>query len=490
VNGGRADTGSVVERPAALPSLRAVYLPIAGLLLAQFVAGLSATIVATSVPTIITELAGPPSLSTWLVATTILANTTSTPIWSRLADSVSPKRVVQGALVFFIAGCLIAGTTTSTLQLIVARALQGIGLGGIGALSLVIVGSLVAARERGRVNSYLTGAQTAATILGPVVGGIVVQTAGWRWSFFLALPLAAAAVVVIGVTLRLRVPARGRRRTDYAGIVLLAVGVPSVLVAITSVADSGGLTTLSAVLGAVGVLALIGLVVTGLRGAEPVIPIRMLGSRVPLICAIAAFCLGSTLFGGSVYVTQYLQLGLGIPPATAGALLAPMAVGTVAAAWLGGRAISRRGRVKPMLLVSASLMLAGNVVVALAPLAPLPAALLGAFFLSAGLGMAAPNLVLAVQAGTVPERIGASTGLVMFFFTFGGTVGLVVLGAVLSAHLGALGGTVSEGYASGIPLVFLCSGVLVALGLLALVWLPDLRLSGVRPAPKLVADPQ
>lgn len=465
--------------PAA-PGLRPILAPLSGLMIAQFVSGLSATIVATSIPTIMRTLEGPASMSTWLVAATILGNTATTPIWGRLADLFSPKRILQASISIFIVGSVLAGLSVSTGMLLGARALQGIGLGGTGAVALVVVASLVVPRERGRVNGYLQAVQTSATILGPIVGGVIVQSAGWRWCFFVALPLAITSIVVLTITLRLRaLPRASGGRTDYAGAALIATGIPSALICLTMLGDDGGLTPVSIGFGSYGVLAITALVLVELRVASPIVPLRVLARRVPLICVVAGFLLGSTLFGGSVFVTQYLQIGLGIEPAVSGFLLAPMALGTVAASWLAGRAISSSARVKPALIVAAALMLAGNIALALAPFAPLALALVGALLLSAGLGMAIQNLVLAAQTVAGAGRVGSVSAIVVFFFTLGGTVGLVGYGAAFSARLAVLeasGATPAEAYALGLPLVFALSAVAVALALAALIALPDLRL--------------
>jgi MFS family permease len=475
----KTDLESDTQRPGGPEGLRRVFAPLSGLLIAQFVSGLSATIVATSIPTIMLTLEGPTSASAWLVAATILGNTASTPIWGRLADLFPPKRILLTGIVLFIVGSALAGLSVSTGMLLAARALQGIGLGGTGTVAIVVVASLVVPRERGRVNGYLQATQTSATIVGPIVGGVLVQYLGWRWCFFVALPIALASIIVLSITLKVSHTPRGGGRTDFAGAALIATGIPAALIALTMVGDDGGLTPLSIAFGAFGIAALIALVIVELRVESPVIPLRMLAQRVPLVCVIAAFFLGSTLFGGSVFVTQYLQIGLGLEPALAGLLLAPMALGTVASSWISGRAISRTARVKPVLLIAAVFMLVGNIALVFAPLAPLPLAMTGALLLSAGLGMAAQNLVLAAQTVATPGRIGSVSSIVIFFFTLGGTVGLVAYNAAFAARLGALesaGADLAEGYALGLPLVFALSAGAVGIALVALLALPDMRL--------------
>ncbi|MWV57827.1 MFS transporter [Rathayibacter sp. VKM Ac-2754] len=468
----------------AAPALaREVRAPLAGLMIAQFVAGLSATIVATSIPTVMRSLEGAAGLSTWLVAATILGNTATTPLWGRLADLVAPKRILQSAIAVFIAGSLLAALAPSTAVLLTARALQGIGLGGTAAVSMAAVALLVPLRERGRVNGSLQALQTSATILGPIVGGLVVQTLGWRWCFVVALPLAVASFAVLTASLHVRLPVSPRGgRTDYAGALLIATGIPASLIALTLLGE-GSFGVALVGFGAFGAAALIALVIVELRVAAPIIPLRLLGGRVTLVCASAALLLGSTLFGGSVFVTQYLQIGLGIDPAPAGLLLAPMALGAVVASWTAGRRITRTGRLKGVLLLAASAMLLGNAALALAPFAPLPLALGGALLLAAGLGMTLQNLVLAAQTVAPLGRTGSVSAAIVFFFTLGGTVGLVGYGAALSARLSVLtreGASEAESYSLGLPLVFALSAVAAGVALAALALLPAVRLRDLR----------
>jgi MFS family permease len=465
-----------VDAAVAPLRLRALLRPMSGLMIAQFVAALSATIVATSIPTITTTLEGPASAATWLVAATILGNTATTPIWGRLSDLYPPKRMVLCGILIFAIGSALAALSPSTAVLLGARALQGIGLAGIHIGGTVVIAGLVAPRERGRATSLLQSMNTTGTLLGPIVGGVIVEYVGWRWSFFVSLPVAAIAVAVILWTLPSVAAVVSGARTDYAGAALLATGIPAFLIALTMVGDDG-FTSPALIFGGYGVLAIVALVIVELRMEAPVVPLRALGDRIPLLCSIAAFLLGSTMFGGSVFITQYLQLGLGIAPALAGLLLAPMAIGSVCSAWISGRLISRSGRVRPVLVLGASLILSGNVLIAISPLAPMPLALSGAFLLASGLGMGLQNLVLVAQTVAPPGRIGSVSSIIGFFFALGGTVGLVAYGAVFTARIGVLGDvSIAAQYALGMPTVFAVSAAAVLVGLTAILFLPNVRL--------------
>lgn len=475
---------ATTDRPHR-PSLRPIVVPLSGLLIAQFVAGLSATIVATSIPSIQQNLAGPTAHSTWIVAATILGNTASLPIWGKLGDRFNPKGILQAGLLIFAIGSLVAGLSPTTTQLIVGRALQGIGLGGILALIVVVVAALVEPRQRGRVNAWLSTVQTTATLSGPVLGGLIVQTPGlgWQWCFLLSVPAATLSVVVIASTLRIVRQPVPRMRADFAGAALIALGVTSVLICVSTLPSLGSAPVLAAVTGGVGLFALGAAWLVELRADDPILPLRLLAARTPLLCITAAFFAGTTLFGGSVFITQYLQLGVGLLPATAGLLLTPMALGTVVSSIAAGRFISRTGRIRPVLLAGALALFAGNAVLFLMDYSPTVMAVTGTVLIACGLGAVIQNLTLTAQT-TVPFRtVGSMSASVAFFLTLGGTIGLVVLGSVLTARVDALqaaGATLADAYFVGMPLLFGLSALLVLPAIAAIVALPPIHLAARR----------
>src|SRR5687767_3191897 len=210
---------------------RQVLEALSGLLLAMFVAMLSSTVVTNALPRIVTDLDGSQTGYTWVVVATLLTMTATTPVWGKLADLFSKKVLVQSALVIYSAGSLIAGFAPSMEVLIGARAIQGLGVGGLTALVQVVIASMVSPRERGRYSGYIGATFALATVSGPLVGGVIVDTPGlgWRWCFFVGLPVAALAFVVLQKTLHL--PHRRREvHVDYLGATLLVAGVSILLV--------------------------------------------------------------------------------------------------------------------------------------------------------------------------------------------------------------------------------------------------------------------
>src|SRR4051794_19619533 len=236
-----APLSATASSPAAEDmSHRQILEALSGLLLVLFVAMLSSTVVSTALPKIIGALNGSQTQYTWVVTATLLTATATTPIWGKLADLFSKKLLVQIAIVIFVAGSVVAGFAQSAGQLIAARAFQGIGVGGLQALVQVVIAAMIPPRERGRYDGYLGGVMAVATVGGPLLGGLIVDTSwlGWRWCFFVGVPVAILALIVLQMTLRLQVIRRKNVKIDYLGATLIATGVSVLLIWVSFVDDS------------------------------------------------------------------------------------------------------------------------------------------------------------------------------------------------------------------------------------------------------------
>jgi MFS family permease len=448
---------------------------------AQFAAAMSGTIVATSIPTLMTALDGPSSHAVWLVAATVLANTATAPIWGKFGDIFDPRRVLLVALGIFVVGTVLAAFSLTTTTLIVARAVQGIGLGGVFSGVAIAIASLVVPRHRGRANGWLSIMQTSAQLIAPVVGGILASTPwlGWRWSFYLVFPIALIAFLIVLFTLRLPRRTPSVHRTDYAGAILIALTVTSVLLCATAIAETGWNDPFVLATGIGGGALFAATAIVESRAADPIVPFVLLARRIPALVVIGAFCAGSTIFTGTVFASQYLQYVMGMNPAASGALLVPMALATAVAAFIAGRYMSRTARIRPVLIAGFASMVAGSLALSAIAVAPVPLAIIGTVLVAAGLGVLTQNLVLAAQ-NTVPlSHVGTMSASVLFFTTLGGTVALVVLGAVLNALVNGStrsGMSVGEAYATGIPSVFLITSGVVFIGFIAMLAMPHTRL--------------
>ena len=446
------DIRPAADAPAAM-SHREILEALSGLLLALFVAMLSSTVVSNALPSIVADLEGSQTGYTWVIVATLLTMTATTPIWGKLADLFSKKLLVQTALSIYVVGSLIAGFASSMGMLIGARAIQGLGVGGLTALVQVVIASMVTPRERGRYSGYLGAVFALATVSGPLIGGLIVDTPGlgWRWCFFVGIPVAMLAFVVLQKTLHLPV-VRREVHIDYLGATLLMGGVSTLLIWVSLAGnDFAWLSPISGLLVAAGLALLAATVyVEGYVAREPIIPLRLFKDRTTSLATAASIMIGLAMFGSTVYLSQYFQLARGMSPTHAGLMSVAMVGGLLVSSIVTGRIISNTGRWKKFLVGGMSLVIVG-----LALLSTIDAhtnlVVVGLFMAVLGLGLGATmqNLVLAVQNNAAQADMGSASALVAFFRSMGGALGVSALGAVLSHQVAA---KVASGLAAlGVP---------------------------------------
>ncbi|WP_306214097.1 MDR family MFS transporter [Actinoplanes sp. RD1] len=431
----RAESAAKHHESGAM-SHREILSALSGLLLALFVAMSSATIVSTALPKIIGSLNGSQTQYTWVVTATLLTSTATTPIWGKLSDLYSKKLLVQISIVIYVAGSIVAGFSHTAGQLIAARAFQGIGLGGIQALVQVAIGAMIPPRERGRYNGYLGGVMALATVGGPLLGGLIVDTdwLGWRWCFFAGAPFAVVALIVLQRTLHLPVFKRDNVKIDYAGASLIAAGVSVLLIWVSFVDSSFAWLSWQtyAMVGAGLVLLALAVWVES-RAAEPVVPLNVVRQRTTALAIIASLAVGMAMFGGSVFLGQYFQTGRGYSPTEAGLMTIPMMAGVLLSSTISGRMITRTGFIKPYIVAGTVVLVVGFGLLSLTDhQTPLWQLWLGMLLVGTGVGMSMQNLVLAVQNSVALRDIGAASATIAFFRSLGGTIGVSVLGAVLA----------------------------------------------------------
>jgi EmrB/QacA subfamily drug resistance transporter len=420
---------------------REILSALSGMLLAMFVAFLSSTVVSNALPTIITDLRGTQSQYTWVVTATLLASTASTPIWGKLADLFSKKLLIQLSIVIFVVGSMLAGLSQSVETLIAWRVLQGLGLGGLQALVQIAMAAMISPRERGRYSGLLGSVMAVATVGGPLLGGLLVDTSwlGWRWCFYVGVPFGLVALVLLQRTLHLPVIKR-KVHIDYLGAALLTAGVSALLIWVTLAGDSfAWASTETALFLAGGIAAVIAFIVTELKAKEPIVPLRLFRDRTTTLAIIASIAIGVAMFGSSVFLGQYLQISRGYSPTAAGLLTIPMVAGLLLSSTVSGILITRTGRWKRFLVAGAVFVLVGFALLSLVD-HETNMVLLSVFLfvLGVGIGMTMQNLVLAVQNTVAATDLGAASSAVAFFRSLGGTIGVSVLGAVLASRVGDL----------------------------------------------------
>jgi EmrB/QacA subfamily drug resistance transporter len=421
--------------PDGQMSHRQIMEALSGLLLAMFVAMLSSTVVTNALPRMVSDLHGSQTGYTWVVVATLLSMTATTPLWGKLSDLFSKKVLVQSALVIYSIGSLIAAVAPSMEVLIGARVIQGLGVGGLTALVQVVIATMVTPRERGRYSGYLGAVFAIATVSGPLIGGLIVDSAlGWRGCFFVGLPFAVAAFVLLQKTLHLPVVKRPVR-IDYLGATLLVAGV-SLLLVWVSLAGSqfawGSATSYALVVAGLATL-VVAVYVEARVAAEPVIPLRLFRDRTTALATVASVMIGVSMFGATVYLSEYFQRARGMSPTHAGLMSIAMVGGLLVSSIVSGRVITRTGLWKRwlvggMVLVIVGLALLGRID------GSTPLTQVGLFMavLGVGLGATMQNLVLAVQNNTAQADMGAASSVVAFFRSMGGSIGVSALGALLS----------------------------------------------------------
>lgn len=418
-------------------SHRTVLQALSGLLLGMFVSMLASTVVSTSLPVIVHDLDGDQAAFTWVVTATLLTTAISTPIWGKLADLFNRKLLIQLAIVIFVLATAAAGFSQNPGTLIAFRAVQGIGAGGLAALSQVIMADIISPRERGRYMGLFGAVMAVATVGGPLLGGVITDTWGWRWNFFVALPFAVLALIILQRTLHLPKRAKQKARIDYLGIVLLSTAVSLLLIWVTLAGDSFDWWSTETILMVGGALVATALFIfVELRSKEPLVPLTMFRNRTFTLAVIASIATGIAMFGASVFLSQYMQLARGATPTEAGLMTIPMIAGLLLSSIGVGALITRFGQWKPYLIVGSVFLIAGSYLLSTIHYDTNFALVsLYMFLLGAGVGMTMQNLVLVVQNTSKPTEIGVASSGVTFFRSLGGTIGVSIMGAALAASV-------------------------------------------------------
>src|SRR5215467_4639932 len=424
--------GAVAAHEHSELSQRRTLIIIGALLLGMLLAALDQTIVATALPTIAGDLHGLSHLS-WVVTAYLLASTVSTPLWGKLGDLYGRKVFFEASIVIFLVGSALCGLAHSIFILIVFRAVQGIGGGGLLTGAQTIVADVVPPRDRGRYQGLFGSVFGVTSVLGPLIGGFFVDNLSWRWVFYVNLPVGAVALAVVAAVLpgQLR---RAQHRIDYLGTIFLA-GAATSLVLLTSL---GG-TTYAWASTPIYLMAA-GAVVCGAlfiwaesRAAEPVVPLHLFRNRIFSASSAVGFVVGFAMFGAIAYLPQYMQIVKGVSPTVSGLRLLPLMAGLLTTSIISGRLVSRWGRYRIFPIVGTAVMTIGLYL--LSHLGVDTSVWLSSLYmlvLGAGIGMSLQVLVVAVQNAVSYADLGAATAGATFFRSIGGSFGTATFGAVFS----------------------------------------------------------
>ncbi|MGH8868789.1 MAG: MDR family MFS transporter [Actinomycetes bacterium] len=408
------------------------------LMLGMLLAAMVQTSLSTALPTIAGELGGIAQLP-WLVTAYLLTTAASTPLIGKASDLYGRKPMLLGAIVVFVLGSLVAGLAGNIWVLVAARAVQGIGAGGLLSLPLAVVGDLVPPRQRGRYQGYFGAAFGLASIVGPALAGFFVDVLTWRWIFYVNVPLGALTFVIVARVLTL--PRRRREhRLDYLGAALLVAAVSTVLLVLVwgGRQYAWGSPVLLGM--AAGGLALgVAFAVQESRASEPILPLRLLHNRVFTVGNSVGFLVGVAMFGAVVYLPVYLQIVQGLSPTASGMMLLPLMGGYLLTSVGSGRLITRLGRYKIFPVVGTALLVLGmGLFTLVGSSTSLGSVAAAATVVGAGLGCVTQVLVLAIQNAVDVDDLGIATSSASFFRTMGGTFGTALFGAVLTTRLDTL----------------------------------------------------
>jgi EmrB/QacA subfamily drug resistance transporter len=408
-----------------------------GLMVTLLLAALDQTIVATALPRVVSELGGITQYS-WVFTAYMLGSTVTVPLYGRLGDVHGRKPLFIVAISIFLAGSALCGLAQNMVQLVLFRAIQGIGAGGLFPLTLAMVGMIVPPRDRGRYQGLIGSVFAAASIVGPLVGGFIVDNTSWRWIFYVNLPVGGLALAVILVTMPRR-PYKQEHSIDWVGAGVLALGTTALLLGLVW----GGRDypwasgpVLGALVAAVALLVLFGLVERRVR--EPILPFALLRNPTVASSVACMALVGAAMFGTISFVPLFVQGVIGTSATSSGVVLTPLMLGAVTTSFLSGQLVSRTGRYRPNTLVGPLLLGAGELLLWRMDVGTTNGeAARDMVIAGIGLGMMMQIFVLSVQNSVPRARMGSATALTQFSRSIGATLGVTLMGVIVNQRLPA-----------------------------------------------------
>ncbi|HEY7654040.1 MAG TPA: MDR family MFS transporter [Methylomirabilota bacterium] len=408
-------------------------LVLGGVMAAMFLAAMESTGVATAMPTVIASLGGI-RIYSWTFSAFLLTSTVAMPIWGRLADQLGRRPVYLGGLGLFLLGSALAGASRSMEQLIAFRALQGLGAGSLITVGMTIVGDLYGMERRAKMQGYFSSVWGVASLVGPLLGGLLADRVSWRWVFYINLPFGLLAAAAAGAGLRAERRDRPPASFDLLGMTVFSAAISTFLVGLLGAGESWLRSQGVALLGLSAAL-LVLFVVVERRAVAPVIPLHLFRNPIVRAAAVTGLLAGMAMFGAITYVPLYLQAVTGSTATQAGWVLMPFVLGWVIFSVLAARLVLRVGYRRVVLtgmgaLVLAFVLLAGWDESLTRGIAARDITLAGV-----GMGLSFVPMLIAVQSAVPRSLLGSATSLTTFFRTIGGAVGVAVMGAAMTHRL-------------------------------------------------------
>lgn len=406
-----------------------------GVMTGMFIAALEATVVGTAMPTVIASLGGLSQYS-WVFSAYLVTSTVTVPVWGKLSDLYGRRLLYQIGIGVFLLGTLLSGFSTSMTQLIIFRAIQGLGAGALVPLGMTIIGDIFTLQERAKMQAYFSGVWGISSVIGPVVGGFLTDQLSWHWVFFINLPIGIVAAAIIGFALK-EPKLTQRPKIDYAGAAVLMIAIS--LLMLGMVEGGATLATLFAPMNllifgvSIVLLALFGWIES--RAADPIIPFQLFRNRTVAVAVAAGFLAGVAMFGAISFIPLFAQGALGDTATQAGSLLTPLMLSWISMSIVGGRLLLKTGY-RVITIVGFVLLTVGFVFLAMFQRETARAWLyFDLVIIGAGLGLTMLTLLIAVQQAVERTKLGVVTSLNQFSRAIGGALGVAVMGAVLTAGL-------------------------------------------------------
>jgi EmrB/QacA subfamily drug resistance transporter len=426
---------AAAARPAIAIDPRTRTQIVVAVMLGLFLAALDQTIVGTALPRIVTDLHGN-DIYTWAFTAYLLTATISGPIYGKLSDLFGRRPVLLFAVAVFLIGSLLSGFSREMWQLVAFRALQGLGAGALFPIALAVIGDMFDAAERGKYQGFVGAVFGLSSLIGPAIGGVITDTVGWQWVFFVNLPVGAVVFAVIWRTLPSIRPSGARPRIDYLGASVLVAALVPILVGLTNKQSGNWGDPM------VGGLIAAGLVISAIfiwiesRVVEPIVPMGLFRNRSFTLSVIAMFLASMAFFAPVVFLPRWFQVVGGASATQSGYQILALLGGLILSAIVSGQIVARTGRYKPLAL-GAPLVLATGLFLLSNLQADTPLPLLWSWMFVTGLGVGPMFAIftLVVQGAVPPRQIGTATSSLTLFQQVGGSVGLAAAGTVFSTRL-------------------------------------------------------